>query len=95
MSGRGPDIWPTGVGDTWKSFHPAIEPVAGPRLAFVPDADANAIVENIVTFANTEGGTIVVGVNTDGGPAQARAARTNLERALRLAGKPIQSTRRF
>ena len=85
MSGRGPDIWPTGVGDTWKSFHPAIEPVAGPRLAFVPDADANAIVENIVTFANTEGGTIVVGVNTDGGPAQARAAKTNLEWALRLA----------
>ncbi|MYD10211.1 MAG: hypothetical protein F4X02_09225 [Chloroflexi bacterium] len=66
------------------SFEPAIEPVEGPRLAFVPVTDANAIAEHIVAFANTEGGTIVVGVNADDGAAQTRAAKTNLERTLGL-----------
>ena len=66
------------------SFDTAIKPVDGPRLAFIPGADANALAENIVAFANTEGGTIVIGVNADGSPAPARAAKAEFERALGL-----------
>ena len=66
------------------AFDIATEPVAGPRLAFIADADANALAENIVAFANTEGGTIVVGVNADGSPTRVRPAKVELERALGL-----------
>lgn len=64
------------------SFESAITPVAGPRLAFIPDADPNALAENIVAFANTEGGTIVVGVNADDIPTPVLPAKVEVERAL-------------
>ena len=57
----------------------------GPRLAFIRDADAEAIAENLVAFANTEGGAIVVGANTDGSPAEGSLAKEEIESALRLA----------
>lgn len=38
----------------------------GPNWAFVPDADATAIAENLVAFANSDGGTLVLGVNAEG-----------------------------
>ncbi len=51
-------------------------------MAFIQDADADAIAENLVAFANTEGGTIVVGVNADGSPARQLLAKDKIERAL-------------
>jgi len=38
----------------------------GPHWAFVPDADAAAIAETLVAFANSDGGTLVLGVNAEG-----------------------------
>jgi ATP-dependent DNA helicase RecG len=38
----------------------------GPRLAFLEKADPKMIAETLVAFANTEGGTLVVGINKDG-----------------------------
>ena len=51
-------------------------------MAFIQDADADAIAENLVAFANTEGGTIVVGVNADSSPAREHLAKDKIERAL-------------
>ncbi|MCE2470814.1 MAG: putative DNA binding domain-containing protein [Anaerolineae bacterium] len=51
-------------------------------MALIQDADAGAIAENLVAFANTEGGTIVVGVNADGSPARELPAKDKIERTL-------------
>ena len=53
----------------------------GPRLAFVPTPDPARIAENLVAFANTEGGTIVVLL----GGEDSQAAVASLEAALRQA----------
>ena len=57
----------------------------GPRLAFVRTADADKIAENMVAFANTEGGVIVVGAQPDGDTANPRADGRELEAVLQLA----------
>ena len=57
----------------------------GPRLAFVRTADADKIAENMVAFANTEGGVIVVGAQPDGDTANPRADGRELEEVLQLA----------
>lgn len=38
------------------------------RLAFVADADPDAIAETLVAFANSEGGTLVLGIDAQGKP---------------------------
>ena len=57
----------------------------GPRLAFVQAADADLIAENMVAFANTEGGTIIVGLQADGTPSNTPANGFEIEKALRHA----------
>ncbi|MCY3798115.1 MAG: putative DNA binding domain-containing protein [Chloroflexi bacterium] len=57
----------------------------GPRLAFVQAADAAVIAENMVAFANTEGGTIIIGLQTDGTPLNLPAKGFEIEKALRRA----------
>ncbi len=57
----------------------------GPRLAFVQTADASQIAENLVAFANTEGGTIIIGLRSDGIPAVAPTASSDIDEVLQLA----------
>ena len=38
----------------------------GPQWAFVPHADAEEIAQTLVAFANSEGGTVCMGVGADG-----------------------------
>ena len=63
----------------------SIDPVENPRITFIQEADPAIIAENLVAFANTEGGTIVVGVDADGAPAGECPARDDIERSLNLA----------
>lgn len=67
------------------AYDTLMEPVESVRIAFIQSADPDAIAENLVAFANTEGGAIVVGVNADGSPAEEVPARDKIERALGLA----------
>ena len=57
----------------------------GPRLAFVDSANTVQIAENMVAFANTEGGVIVVGLQSDGDPGGAAPEVSEIDRALKLA----------
>lgn len=39
---------------------------AGPLVAYVPDGDAEHLVETMVAFANSDGGTVIVGIDEQG-----------------------------
>lgn len=64
---------------------PFMESGEGPRLAFVKSADAHLIAENLVAFANTEGGMIVIGNQADGSLSTSGAESQDIDRLLRLA----------
>jgi ATP-dependent DNA helicase RecG len=57
----------------------------GPRVAFLAKADAKIIAEVLVAFANTEGGTIVIGVTEDGKASTAKLDGDIIQKALRNA----------
>ena len=57
----------------------------GPRTAFLEKADAQVMAETMVAFANTEGGTLVIGVNKEGEAVSKKIESDALEKALKEA----------
>jgi ATP-dependent DNA helicase RecG len=54
----------------------------GPRIAFFADVEVQTLAETLVALANTEGGTVAIGVDEDGTPVKAKMSREKLEQAL-------------
>ena len=64
----------------------------GSRLAFLEQADPQLIAETLVSFANTEGGTLVIGLKEDGKPSKLTIDSEKLEKALREAEEHCNPT---
>ena len=54
-------------------------------MAFLEKADSQVIAETLVSFANTEGGTLVIGLKDDGKPAKSKIDNDSLQKALKDA----------
>jgi ATP-dependent DNA helicase RecG len=66
----------------------------GQRLAFLPSADAEALAECLVAFANGDGGLVVLGLDEDGRPSESiweEEAEGALREAASLCRPPVPS----
>lgn len=66
----------------------------GSRLAFLPDAEVEALAECLVAFANGDGGLIILGVDENGQPTQEiwdEEAENALREAASLCRPPVPS----
>jgi ATP-dependent DNA helicase RecG len=61
----------------------------GALLEYLPGADADALAETLVAFANADGGTILVGVDAEG-RATGQAYAEEVEGALRAAERRVR-----
>ncbi len=57
----------------------------GPRVAFLDKADSQIIAETLVSFANTEGGTIIIGLTAEGKRSRAALDHDIIQKALKAA----------
>jgi len=57
----------------------------GPRLAFLHEPDPQQIAETLVAFANTEGGTILIGLRSDGTPSEDAPTMESVQEAIKQA----------
>jgi ATP-dependent DNA helicase RecG len=62
-----------------------IKSTPGPRLAFLKQAEAQTLAETLVAFANTEGGTVIVGLDEDGDLVTPEADIRHLDKVLQEA----------
>jgi len=72
-----------------------INKLPGPRLAFLPQADAEALAEDMVAMANSDGGLIIFGVYEDGKLGQEvweEEADSALQEAAGLCRPPVPSS---
>ncbi|MDX1994961.1 MAG: ATP-binding protein [bacterium] len=57
----------------------------GSRVAFLEKADPKLLAETMVAFANTEGGTVMIGIKDDGESSKIKLDSDKLEKALKEA----------
>ena len=72
-----------------------INKLPGPRLAFLPEVDVEALAETMVAMANSDGGLIVFGVDDDGRQVQEiweEEAESGLQEAIALCRPPVPSS---
>lgn len=74
------------------SYPEIVKSGPGARVAFMETPDAAQIAETLISFANTEGGTLVVGIKEDGEPTGVEIDSETLENALRLADDQCNPT---